>query len=198
MGLLSDAAIRARIKLPARDPNRLRISGFKPHLVKPAGRPSFGTSCYGYDCRLADEFFYLDTVALAQSNRPYLEPGKPAPWTKRGRAKSFLIRPGGFVLARTMEYIRIPRDCGAVVFGKSTWARLAICLNTTLLEPEWEGTVTLEISNIGDFPVMLTAGAGICQVVFSTACDLFPICQSYGDRKNATYQNQKGVTVSRV
>lgn len=197
MGLLSDAAIRARVKLAQDNPNRLRISGFKSKLVKPAGKPSHGTSCYGYDMRLADEFCYIDPVALAQSETPYLEPGKPAPWT-RVRRKQFIIRPGEFLMARTMEYVRIPRDCGAVVFGKSTWARLAICLNTTLLEPEWEGTITLEISNIGNFPVMLTAGAGICQVVFSTSDALFRIVESYADRKAPTYQRQRAVTLSKV
>lgn len=197
MGLLSDEAIRYRINLPDCDPNRLRISDYVPELVKPAGRPSYGVSCYGYDMRLAPEFLYVDTGILGQSDRPYLEPGKPAPW-KRSEEPFFILRPGGFLMARTVEYIRVPRDCGAVVFGKSTWARLAICLNTTLLEPEWEGEVTLEIANIGDFPVKLTAGDGICQVVFSLADPAFPIRTSYADRASATYQFQRGVTLSRT
>jgi dCTP deaminase len=139
----------------------------------------------------------MDTTKLAQSETPYVEPGKPAPWVEV-KGKKFLLLPGRAVMARTMEYVRVPRDCGAVVFGKSTWARLFVCLNTTLLEPEWEGTVTLEIANIGDFPVMLTAGDGICQIVFSTGDERYPIRTSYTDRASATYQFQKKVTLSRV
>jgi dCTP deaminase len=197
MGLLSDRGIIDRVGRKARDPDRLRISGFRPKLVKRVRRPSWGLSCYGYDMRLAGEFVYMDRAKLARSRRPYAEPGKALPWVSH-TAAAYLIPPGGFVMARTMEYVRIPRDCGAVVFGKSTWARLAICLNTTLLEPEWEGTVTLEIANIGDFPVMLRAGVGICQVVFSTGDDAFPILTSYADRKTPTYQYQRAVTVCRV
>lgn len=200
MGLLSDSAIIDRIGRKDDDPDRMRIDDFRPELIKEADRPSFGQSCYGYDFRLAGEFCYVDTIKLAQSDRPYLEPGKPAPWV-RVMADRFVIKPGGFLMCRTMEYMRIPRDCGAVVFGKSTWARLAISLNTTLLEPEWEGTITLEVANIGDFPVLLTAGDGICQVVFSTADDRFPLRTSYADRasgKGGTYQGQREVTLSKV
>lgn len=198
MGLLSDAAIIDRIGRPDNDPDRMRISEFIPKLVKPDNRPSYGLSCYGYDCRLADEFCYVDVVKLRQSERPYLEPGCSAPWVRLSDTPFFVLWPGAFVMARTMEYIRVPRDCGATVYGKSTWARLAVCLNTTLLEPEWEGTVTLEISNIGDFPVMLRAGVGICQVVFNTAEPGFPLRTSYADRASATYQGQREVTLSRV
>jgi dCTP deaminase len=197
MGLLSDAAIIDRISRPDDDPNRLRISDFQPGLIKEEKKPSWGTSCYGYDCRLAADFAYVDMVKLSQSESPYLEPGKEAPWI-HVNAPSWILYPGDFVMARTMEYIRIPRDCGGVVFGKSTWARLAVCLNTTLLEPEWEGEVTLEISNIGNFPVILRAGSGICQVVLGTADSAFPLVTSYADRKNPTYQGQRGVTLSKV
>lgn len=197
MGLLSDRGIIDRIRRKDSDPDRMRISAFKPKLIKKTDQPSFGNSCYGYDCRLAPEFWYMDTTKLAQSERPYVEPGKPAPWVRAG-GKKFLLLPGRAVMARTVEYIRVPRDCGAVVFGKSTWARLFVCLNTTLLEPEWEGTVTLEIANIGDFPVMLTAGVGICQIVFSTGDERYPIRTSYADRASATYQFQRKVTLSRV
>lgn len=197
MGLLSDAAIAARIALPDDDPNRLRISDFHPDLVKESGKPSFGTSCYGYDCRLGGEFLTMDTEALSMTAEPWVKPGKSAPWV-RHFAPFFVLRPGGFVLARTMEYVRVPRDCGGVVFGKSTWARHAICLNTTLLEPEWEGTVTLEISNIGNFCVCLEAGAGICQIVFQTADGAQPIRTSYADRASPTYQYQREVTAAKV
>lgn len=197
MGLLSDTGILNRVKLPDTDPNRLRISGFKRKLIKRAKRPSYGRSCYGYDCRLATEFWYVDTTKLAQSKTPYAWPGKKIPWVEHAGNK-FLLLPGRAVMARTMEYIRVPRDCGAVVFGKSTWARLFVCLNTTLLEPEWEGTVTLEIANIGDFPVMLSAGDGICQIVFSTGDERYLLAESYADRANPTYQFQRKVTLSRV
>jgi len=197
MGLLSDAGIIDRIRRKDSDPNRMRISGFKRKLIKRAKRPSYGVSCYGYDCRLAPEFLYVDTTKLAQMRQPYARPGKKIPWVQHS-GNNFLLLPGRAVMARTIEYVRIPRDCGAVVFGKSTWARLFVCLNTTLLEPEWEGTVTLEIANIGDFPVMLSAGDGICQIVFSTADTLHKLVTSYGDRANPTYQFQRGVTLSKV
>ena len=200
MGLLSDRGIKARIRLKAGDPNRLRISGFSPKLVKVRGKPSWGLSCAGYDMRLANEFLYIDPLALSQSERPYLEVGQPAPWITV-KAPFFILPPGGFVLARTMEYVRVPRDCSGTVYGKSSFARLAICLNTTLIECEWEGTITLEISNIGNFPVKLTAGHGICQVVFNRFDDptgAGAVETSYADRGSATYQGQTGVTVSRV
>ena len=200
MGLLSDRGIIGRIKRREKDPMRLRISDFSPKLVKEAGKPSWGLSCYGYDCRLAPEFCYVDTMALAQRDKPYLEPGEPAPWVTV-ESPFWVLPPGGFIMARTMEYMRIPRDCGATVYGKSTYARLAVCLNTTLLEPEWEGTVTLEISNIGNFPVCLKAGHGICQVVFNTAASAkgpLSLRTSYADRAHPTYQYQKSVTLSKV
>lgn len=200
MGLLSDMGIINRISRRDDDPDRMRISEFSPKLVKPDGKPSYGLSCYGYDCRLAGEFCYMDAMALSNSTDPYLEPGSPVEWT-RVLSPFWILWPGSFLMARTMEYVRVPRDCGATVYGKSTWARLAVCLNTTLLEPEWEGTITLEISNIGNFPVCLRSGVGICQVVFNTADPEYTLRTSYADRVSqggGIYQGQRDVTLSKV
>lgn len=192
---LTDTQLIARMKLHDRDPRRLRIQDFREELVKEPGRPSWGLTCNGYDLRLDRHFKWLDPMRVAQLEGGCISPGDSTPWVEH-EADFIVIPPGFFVLAQTLEYVRIPRDCCGTVFGKSTIARVGIDLNTTPLEPEWEGQVTLEISNGLNTPVKLYAGHGICQVVFSLHngdCGV-----SYADRKSPTYQGQRGVTTSRI
>lgn len=77
-----------------------------------------------------------------------------------------LIPPHSFALAETVEHFNIPRDCLALVVGKSTYARCGLVVNCTPLEPEWHGKVTVELSNTTPLPMRVYAGEGIMQVLF--------------------------------
>ena len=106
-----------------------------------------------------------------------------------------VIEPGTFVLAQSVEYFKIPRDILTICVGKSTYARCGILINVTPFEPEWEGHVTMSVSNTGSAPVKVYSGEGIAQVIFFEASE---VCQtSYADRKGK-YQAQKGIVLSKV
>jgi len=150
---------------------------------------SFGTSAYGYDFRLADEFKVPDLSRIVE-----LDPKKAtADLFVDCKAGSLLIPANSFVLARSLEYFRIPRDVITVCFGKSTYARCGVVVNVTPFEPEWEGFATLSLSNTGPRPVRVYAGEGIAQLLFLEATE---VCQvSYRDKKGK-YQAQKEITLS--
>ena len=154
---------------------------------------SFGVSSYGYDMRVADEFRIFTNV-----HSPIVDP-------KHFDDKSFVLHhgdvcivpPNSFALARSVEYFRIPRDTLSVCVGKSTYARCGIITNVTPFEPEWEGFVTLEISNTTPLPAKIYANEGIAQVLFFEA-DSDDICEtSYADRRGK-YQAQRGVTLPKI
>lgn len=84
----------------------------------------------------------------------------------RGKPKFIRIPPNSFALGETIEEFDVPRDCIAIVLGKSTYARCGIIVNVTPLEPEWRGKVTVEISNTTPLPAKIYAGEGIMQVLF--------------------------------
>ncbi|HEY4101475.1 MAG TPA: dCTP deaminase [Gemmatimonadales bacterium] len=158
-----------------------------------AGGISYGVSSYGYDMRVADEFRIFTNVLSA-----VVDP-------KNFDAKSFVefkgdvcvVPPNSFALARSVEYFRIPRNVLTICVGKSTYARCGIITNVTPFEPEWEGHVTLEISNTTPLPARIYANEGICQVLFFEADD-DDICEtSYADKKGK-YQAQRGVTLPRL
>lgn len=159
-----------------------------------AGRViSYGVSSYGYDMRVAPEFKIFTNV-----NSTIVDP-------KAFDAKSFvefegdacLVPPNSFALARSIEYFRIPRNVLTICVGKSTYARCGIITNVTPFEPEWEGHVTLEISNTTPLPARIYANEGICQVLFFEA-DADDECEvSYKD-KAGKYQSQTGVTLPRL
>ena len=148
---------------------------------------SFGLSSYGYDLRVADEFKVFTNVF-----NTVVDP-------KNFDAKSFvdlqedvcIVPPNSFALARSVEYFRIPRDILTVCLGKSTYARCGIIVNVTPFEPEWEGHVTLEISNTTPLPAKIYANEGLAQVLFFRANQTCEI--SYADRKGK-YQKQTGIT----
>jgi dCTP deaminase len=152
---------------------------------------SFGLSSYGYDMRVADEFRIFHN-ALS----PVVDP-------KAFDERSFveyegdicLIPPNSFALARSVEYFRIPRDVLTLCVGKSTYARCGIITNVTPFEPEWEGFVTLEISNTTPLPARIYANEGIAQVLFFESDE--PCEVSYKDKKGK-YQAQRGVTPPRL
>jgi len=153
---------------------------------------SFGLSSYGYDLRVADEFKVFTNVYNS-----IVDP-------KEFREDSFvnfkgvstcIIPPNSFALARSVEYFRIPRNVLALCIGKSTYARCGIIVNVTPFEPEWEGTVTLEISNTTPLPAKIYAGEGLAQVLFLQAKDGCEV--SYADRKGK-YMKQLEITCPRI
>jgi dCTP deaminase len=100
-----------------------------------------------------------------------------------------------YVICRSLEYLRIPRETLVLCFGKSTYARSGVLVNITPLEPEWEGHITISVSNTSPFPVRLYANEGIAQIVFIEAKDLCEV--SYADKKGK-YQAQKGIVLPKV
>jgi dCTP deaminase len=111
------------------------------------------------------------------------------------KADVCIIPPNSFALASTIEYFRIPRDILTVCLGKSTYARCGIIVNVTPFEPEWEGHVTIEISNTTPLPAKIYANEGIAQVLFFQSDE--PCARSYKDKKGK-YQAQRGVTLPRL
>ena len=152
---------------------------------------SYGVSSYGYDMRVADEFRIFHN-ALS----PLVD---PKAFDERSfiefRGDSCIIPPNSFALARSVEYFRIPRDVLTICVGKSTYARCGIITNVTPFEPEWEGHVTLEISNTTPLPAKVYANEGIAQVLFFESDE--PCEVSYRD-KAGKYQGQRGVTPPRL
>jgi len=157
------------------------------------GAVSYGLSTAGYDLRLASEF-----LVPASRRTGVLDPKDRATAAKlfsRVRARKLLLGPGRFVLARTVETVRMPPDLLGIVVGKSTYARCGILVNTTPIEPGWEGVITLEISNLSPFSVVLYAGEGIAQLLFMPLRTR-PL-RHYGQRGGA-YQGQTTVTLPTV
>lgn len=151
---------------------------------------SFGTSSYGYDFRLSDEFKVLDSKSITE-----LDPAKmSAEHFRDVKADSILIEPNSFVLARTVEYFKIPRDILTICFGKSTYARIGVIVNVTPFEPEWEGFATISLTNSAPLPARVYANQGIAQLLFLEAAE---VCtNSYRD-KSGKYQAQKEITISK-
>lgn len=152
---------------------------------------SYGLSSYGYDARCSNEFKIFTNVDSA-----IVDP-------KSFSEKSFvdretdvcIIPPNSFVLTRSVEYFRIPKDVLVICLGKSTYARCGLIVNVTPLEPGWEGHVTLEISNTTPLPARVYANEGVAQFLFfkgSAPCEV-----SYADRAGK-YMGQKGVTLPRM
>jgi len=155
------------------------------------GLISYGLSSYGYDIRIADEFKIFTNIHSAIVDPKNFDPRS----FMDVKADVCIIPPNSFALARTIEYFKIPRDVITVCVGKSTYARCGIIVNVTPFEPEWEGIVTLEVSNTTPLPAKIYAGEGIAQVLFFEGDEM---CEtSYADRKGK-YQSQKGLTLPRM
>jgi dCTP deaminase len=156
-----------------------------------AGVVSFGLSSYGYDIRVADEFKVFTNI-----NNTVIDPKSFDPRSFVDiKADVCIVPPNSFALARTIEYFRIPRDVLTVCLGKSTYARCGIIVNVTPFEPEWEGFVTLEISNTTPLPAKIYANEGIAQVLFFQSDE--PCERSYADKKGK-YLKQQGVTLPKI
>ncbi len=184
MSILSDQWIRKQAR------EKAMIEPFVERQTK-EGVISYGLSSYGYDARVAPEFKIFTNVDSAIVD--------PKNFSDAGfvdrETDVCVIPPNSFVLARTVEYFRIPRDVLVICLGKSTNARCGIIVNVTPLEPEWEGHVTLEFSNTTPLPAKIYANEGACQFLFlkgNEACEV-----SYKDR-NGKYMGQEGVTLPKV
>ena len=155
------------------------------------GKISYGLSSYGYDIRVSDEFLIFTNVGSTEID--------PKQFDKAAfvqvKARSVLIPPNSFALARTVEYFRIPRNVLTLCVGKSTYARCGIIVNVTPFEPEWEGHATLEISNTTPLPARIYANEGIAQILFLESDEECRV--SYADKKGK-YQAQKRITLPRM
>jgi len=152
---------------------------------------SFGVSSYGYDMRVADEFRIFTNALSAIVDPKAFDPKSFVSF----QGSVCLVPPNSFALARSVEYFRIPRDVLTICVGKSTYARCGIITNVTPFEPEWEGYVTLEISNTTPLPARIYANEGIAQVLFFEGDE--PPDVSYADKKGK-YQKQVGVTLPKL
>ncbi|HEU65036.1 MAG: Deoxycytidine triphosphate deaminase [Candidatus Anoxychlamydiales bacterium] len=187
MALLSDEFIEKLAKGGMIEPfekNQIKHSSTKKIV-------SYGLSSYGYDLRVADEFKVFTNV--------YNSIIDPKNFSEDSfveiKAPTCIIPPNSFALARSIEYFRIPRNILTICIGKSTYARCGIIVNVTPFEPEWEGYVTLEISNTTPLPAKVYANEGLAQVLFfeaKTECLV-----SYADRKGK-YMKQTGITIPRL
>jgi dCTP deaminase len=152
---------------------------------------SYGVSSYGYDVRISDEFKIFTNVYTATVDPKNFDPRSFVDW----RGETCIVPPNSFALARSVEYFRIPRNVLTICVGKSTYARCGLIVNVTPFEPEWEGHVTLEISNTTPLPAKIYANEGIAQVLFFESSDA--PTTSYADR-GGKYQAQRGVTLPRL
>jgi dCTP deaminase len=184
--------------MPVKNDRWIREMATKHEMILPFeekqvrdGVISYGLSSYGYDLRVADEYKIFTNV-----NSTIVDP-------KKFDARSFvefsgpacIVPPNSFALARSVEYFKIPRDVLTICVGKSTYARCGIIVNVTPLEPEWEGFVTLEISNTTPLPARVYSNEGLCQIIFLGSDE---VCEtSYKDKKGK-YQSQQGIVLPKV
>ena len=166
------------------------IKPFEDRQVRKGGI-SFGLSSYGYDIRIADEFKIFTNINNSIVDPKSFDPRSFVDY----QGEVALIPPNSFALGRSVEYFKIPRNVLTICVGKSTYARCGIITNVTPFEPEWEGYVTLEISNTTPLPAKIYANEGIAQVLFfesDEACET-----SYADRQGK-YQGQQGIVLPTV
>lgn len=184
MGLKSDNWIRKMALEHA------MITPFEDKQVA-QGAISYGVSSYGYDIRIADEFKIFTNINSTIVDPKSFDPKSFVDF----RGPVCIIPPNSFALGKTVEYFRIPRNVLTVCLGKSTYARCGIIVNVTPFEPEWEGFVTMEISNTTPLPAKIYANEGIAQVLFFEGDE--PCQTSYADKKGK-YQAQQGLTLPKI
>lgn len=188
MSIMSDKWIRDMAE------NEGMIDPFEPKQVKQRDGKrilSYGTSSYGYDIRCAPEFKIFTNV-----NNALIDPKDFTDKTfVTVEADEIIIPPNSFILTRSVEYIRVPRDILIVCLGKSTLARCGVDTMSTPLEPEWEGHITLEFANTTSLPMKFYANEGCAQLLFFQGNE--PCETSYKDR-GGKYQGQRGITTPRT
>jgi dCTP deaminase len=196
--VLSDIEITERCEPPEEYEHRFQpmIDPFLPHQVKMIDGKriiSCGLSSYGYDARLSNKFKVFETAYCPESIVD------PKDFDKRCLidviADSIIIPPRSIVLGQTVEKFNIPRDVIVICIGKSTYTRCGVLINVATLEPEWEGIVTMEITNTGSLPAKVYADEGICQFLFLKAS--VKCSTSYSDKKGV-YQNAEGISYPKV
>ncbi len=166
------------------------IEPFNENQVR-EGVISYGVSSYGYDMRVSEEFKIFTNV-----NATIVDPKSfDLQSLVDFKGPECIIPPNSFALARSVEYFRIPRDVLVICLGKSTYARCGIVVNVTPLEPEWEGHVTIEISNTTPLPAKIYANEGIAQLIFLRAEE---VCETSYRDKTGKYQAQKGITLPKI
>jgi len=170
--------------------NEKMIDPFLDRQIR-EGVISYGLSSYGYDIRVADEFKIFTNVNSAVVDPKEFNPLSMVDF----KGEICVIPPNSFALAKTVEYFRIPRKILTICVGKSTYARCGIIVNVTPFEPEWEGFVTLEISNTTPLPARIYANEGVAQVLFFESDN--PCQVSYADRKGK-YQKQNDIMLPRL
>ena len=175
----------------------IRRMALEQHMIEPFVETqvregiSYGLSSYGYDLRVSDEFKVFTNVFSTVVDPKNFDPQSFVDM----RTDCCIVPPNSFALARSVEFFRIPRNVLTLCVGKSTYARCGIIVNVTPFEPEWEGHVTLEISNTTPLPAKIYAHEGLAQVLFfesDSPCEI-----SYGDRKGK-YQGQTGITIPKL
>ncbi|MCE3046515.1 dCTP deaminase [Helicobacter kayseriensis] len=184
MGLKSDNWIREM---------SLKHAMISPFCEKQIGRGvvSYGLSSYGYDIRISDEFKIFTNI-----NATVVDPKNfDCANVVEHKGEICIVPPNSFALASTIEYFKMPRDVLAICLGKSTYARCGIIVNVTPFEPEFEGHITIEISNTTPLPAKIYANEGIAQVLFLQGDE---ICQTSYKDKSGKYQGQQGITLPRI
>ena len=159
--------------------------------LKRDGVISYGLSSMGYDIRVTDDYKIFTNVRQAVVDPKHFNPDSFVDF----KGATCVIPPNSFALARSVEYFRMPRSVLGLCLGKSSYARCGIVVNITPLEPEWEGCLTIEISNTTPLPARIYSFEGIAQVLFFEAGSTPEI--TYADRKGK-YQGQTGITLPRV
>jgi len=184
MGIMPDHWIRKMAR------EQRMIEPFADSQVR-EGVISYGVSSYGYDVRVADEFKIFTGANSAFVDPKHFDPSSMVDY----KGAECIIPPNSFALGKTVEYFRIPRSVLTICFGKSTYARCGILVNVTPFEPEWEGYVTLGISNTTPRPARIYANEGIAQVLFFQAEEICEV--SYADKKGK-YQKQEAIGLPRL
>ncbi|OHB20843.1 MAG: dCTP deaminase [Parcubacteria group bacterium RIFCSPLOWO2_01_FULL_48_18] len=166
------------------------ITPFEEKLIR-EGVISYGLSSFGYDIRLADEFKIFTNVHSAIVDPKNFDPKSFI----ETRGVHCIIPPNSFILARSYEYIKMPKNVLAICLGKSTYARCGLIVNVTPLEPGWEGYITMEISNTTPLPAKVYANEGIAQLIFLEGHE--PPRVTYDSRKGK-YQKQVGIQLPKI
>lgn len=167
---------------------------------------SYGVSSYGYDISLAPEmklFTNAYTWVIDPKNFDrqslvdltlHFENEENTP-RKTYSSSYFILPPNSFALGSSIEIVKIPKRVTIICLGKSTYARCGLVVNSTPVESEFEGNITLEFSNTTNLPMKIYANEGIAQLLFFESDE--DCLTSYADR-NGKYQGQQGITLPRV
>ncbi|MBN2895960.1 MAG: dCTP deaminase [Campylobacterales bacterium] len=184
MGLKADSWIRTKA---------LKEAMIVPFCEDQVGKGvvSYGLSSYGYDIRVSDEFKIFTNLNSTVVDPKQFDDANVVDF----RGEVCIVPPNSFALARTIEYFKIPRNVLAICLGKSTYARCGIIVNVTPFEPEFEGHITIEISNTTPLPAKIYANEGIAQVLFFEGDEM---CETSYKDKNGKYHGQEGITLPRI